>query len=258
MPQLFLRGTLLGDVQGVLFDKDGTLANSEKRLINLAKLRVNESIRIYRKINDNEKDLLKLNRLLCLAYGIRSNGISAGGLSAIASRDSNLTSTATIFCVIGESWSRSLDLSNQIFNSVDRLISIGKVPEISNVLLPGAKKMLMNFQNAGISLSLISNDTKKGILTFIRLNKLEAIFQNYWSAEDYPPKPNPNAILKFCECLKMKPSECALIGDSDTDLLMAQRSKMKIVLGYTGGWTDPPVLYEYDHLIEHWDELRIR
>mgnify|MGYP003887062017 FL=1 len=37
---LQLRGTVLGDVDAVLFDKDGTLSISEPQLLTLAKARV--------------------------------------------------------------------------------------------------------------------------------------------------------------------------------------------------------------------------
>ena len=40
MVRLQLRGTALGDVDAVLFDKDGTLSVSEPQLLTLAKARV--------------------------------------------------------------------------------------------------------------------------------------------------------------------------------------------------------------------------
>jgi len=40
MAQLLLRGTVLGEVRAVLFDKDGTLSISEPELITLAEARV--------------------------------------------------------------------------------------------------------------------------------------------------------------------------------------------------------------------------
>ena len=46
MPTLFLRGDPIGIIKGVLFDKDGTLSNSEEHLLHLAKLRVQEASRL--------------------------------------------------------------------------------------------------------------------------------------------------------------------------------------------------------------------
>ena len=43
MPQLILKGIPIGEVKGVLFDKDGTLSNSENYLKELAFLRINEA-----------------------------------------------------------------------------------------------------------------------------------------------------------------------------------------------------------------------
>ena len=49
MPQLLLRGNPIGEIKGVLFDKDGTLSNSENHLRNIAELRVAETIQSIEK-----------------------------------------------------------------------------------------------------------------------------------------------------------------------------------------------------------------
>ncbi len=46
MPQLELRGKSIGKVDCIIFDKDGTLTNSEKHLFRLANLRILEAIAI--------------------------------------------------------------------------------------------------------------------------------------------------------------------------------------------------------------------
>ena len=53
-------------------------------------------------------------------------------------------------------------------------------------------------------------------------------------------------------------SECALIGDSNTDMQMARNSGVKIALGYTGGWNQLPSLYEHHHLIHDWEDLNFQ
>ena len=55
--------------------------------------------------------------------------------------------------------------------------------------------------------------------------------------------------------MNLKPSECALIGDADTDMRMACSGKISIALGFIGGWSEPPLIYEHHHLIKHWNEL---
>ncbi len=258
MPQLCLRGKFIGSVKAILFDKDGTLVDSEKRLIALSQLRVKEAINVYKKISNSASAISKLKQFLYSAYGFSPQGIKANGSMAIASRSDNLISTATVFSILGESWPKSLLLANQVFLAVDNILDSSSKPSHASQLLPGAEKLLQSLKSSGIYLGLISNDTKEGISKFLRINNLEEVFDSFWSAEHYPPKPSPDAAIGLCKTLGAKSSECALIGDADSDLLMARKSNIKIVLGYTAGWTSQPLLYEHDHLIHHWDELIIQ
>ena len=58
--------------------------------------------------------------------------------------------------------------------------------------------------------------------------------------------------------MNLSVSECALIGDSNADMKMARNSGVKIALGYTGGWSQLPSLYEHHHLIHHWEDLNFQ
>ena len=58
--------------------------------------------------------------------------------------------------------------------------------------------------------------------------------------------------------MNLKVSECAFIGDSNTDMSIAKTSGVKIAIGYTAGWTRTPLLYEHDHLINHWNDLNFQ
>ena len=103
----------------------------------------------------------------------------------------------------------------------------------------------------------MSNDTKDGIAEFISDNKLEGIFGYVWSAENKPSKPNPMAVIELCKKMKLKPSECALVSDADTDLKMAKEADIPIIIGFTGGWKNPPILNEKLFHIEKLNELKI-
>ena len=81
--------------------------------------------------------------------------------------------------------------------------------------------------------------------------------RHFWSADDSPAKPDPAAVEELCKTLGLHPSECALIGDADSDLTMARQSGIGITLGYTGGWSKKPNLTEHEYLINNWNELTI-
>ena len=58
--------------------------------------------------------------------------------------------------------------------------------------------------------------------------------------------------------MKIDPSECALISDADTDLRMAKEADIPIIIGFTGGWKNPPTLTENQIIIEKLNELTIQ
>ncbi len=253
---LFLKGSLLGSIKGVLFDKDGTLTYSEDHLLFLGNLRIEESIK---KFSTKEKDLRQSKRLkemLTAAYGLTHNSLEPNGTLAVASRRQNLISTATVFCILGEHWPNAFKMANEIFNSaefIEKENSLG----IDRPLLPGAKNFLVSLKQAGIKCALISNDTTSGIKDFLKLNRLEETITHFWSAEHRPSKPDPGAVKGLCDQLGLNPSECALIGDADSDLTMARQSNINLILGYLAGWSKQPSLTEHQHLIHHWNDLTI-
>ena len=104
----------------------------------------------------------------------------------------------------------------------------------------------------------MTNDTQAGIEEFIYSNKLEGIFDYLWSAENKPSKPNPKAVIELCKKMNLNPSECALISDADTDLKMAKEADVPIIIGFTGGWKNPPTLTEKQFIIEKLNELNIQ
>ncbi|MFZ9289118.1 MAG: HAD family hydrolase, partial [Vulcanococcus sp.] len=84
MAQLLLRGIELGEVEAVLFDKDGTLSISEPQLLTLAQARVLLCLEAVAPALH-----APLQPLLERAYGLRAEGICPAGITAVASREHN-------------------------------------------------------------------------------------------------------------------------------------------------------------------------
>ena len=100
---LQLRGTALGAVDAVLFDKDGTLSISEPQLLTLAKARVFLCLELAAPaIAPQAKQ--ELQHLLERAYGLGAEAICPAGITAVASRDHNLIATATALVQVGLGW----------------------------------------------------------------------------------------------------------------------------------------------------------
>ena len=185
--------------------------------------------------------------------------LSANASLAIASKEQNIISTATIFTLFGFDWSQSISISQIIFDEVDIFLSNNKSNiQKKRTLISGAFDLLVALKSKKVRIALMTNDTQAGIEEFIYSNKLEGIFDYLWSAENKPSKPNPKAVIELCKRMKINPSECALISDADTDLKMAKEADVSVIIGFTGGWKNPPTLTEKQFIIEKLNELNIQ
>jgi len=258
MAELLIKNSSVGFIKAIIFDKDGTLSNSEECLLELAKTRIKFSENKFEKFKVNKIKIWLLKKLLITVYGLKNNSLSANASLAIASRDQNIISTATIFTLFGFSWFKSLSISNKIFEEVDCFLSNkrGNLKK-QRTLIPGALDLLFSLKRQGVFIALMTNDTQAGIEEFICRNKLEGLFDYLWSAENKPCKPNPEAIIELCKKMNLQPAECALVSDADTDLRMAKEANVPIVIGFTGGWKKPPTLTEKIILVNELNELKI-
>jgi len=256
MAELLIKNSCVGLIKAIIFDKDGTLSNSEEYLLELAKTRVNFAVNKFKRLKINNFKIFFLKKLLNIVYGSKIKTLSANGSLAIASKEQNIISTATIFTLFGFDWFKSLSISQTIFDEADILLS-NNADNIQKqrTLIPGAFDLLVALKNNGVCIALMTNDTQAGIEEFIYKSKLEGIFDYFWSAENKPSKPNPKAVIELCKRMKINPSECALVSDADTDLKMAKEAGLPIIIGFTGGWKTPPTLTEQQFIIAKLNEL---
>jgi len=258
MPLLHLRGTGLGVVEAVLFDKDGTLSISEPQLLTLAQARVLLCLEAT-----SLEQRSGLRPLLERAYGLKASGICPAGITAVASRDHNLIATATALVQVGMGWPEALALAERVFDQADqadaRRAAATDPPQATSATTAGLLPWLQQLQAAGVPCAVISNDDMAGIEHFLASHGLTPYFQALWSAEHRPRKPDPAAVHGVCAALGVVASRCALIGDANSDLRMAVAAGIPhpLALGYTAAWSIPPPLAEPHPLVHHWDELSL-
>ena len=256
MPRLLLRGADLGDVEAVLFDKDGTLSHSEPDLLSLAQARV---LACLEQVTPQQR--APLQDLLERAYGLRAGAIHPAGVTAVAARDHNLIATATALAQVGLGWPEALAISEAVFagsDQGDRRRS-GE-PGSTSDLTAGLRPLLEALHAAGVVCAVISNDDRSGIEHFLASHNLGGLFAGYWSAEHRPRKPDPAAVHGLCAQLELAVGRCALIGDANSDLQMARAAGIadQLCIGYMDGWSSPPPLGEPHPLIHHWSELTVQ
>ena len=263
MAQLLLRGDPIGPaeqpIQAVLFDKDGTLSISEPMLHALAEARV---FHCHQLLANQHPELAaaglgELDDLLRRAYGlVPTGGIHPAGTTAVASRQHNLISTATVLSQVGLGWPEALALSEAVFRATDGLHGQGSTHK--PMATDGLHDLIERLAAAGLRCAVISNDDRAGIEAFLHSQGIAAHFQACWSAEHTPRKPDPDAVHALCRQLGVRAGDCALIGDANSDLRMARAAGVPVVLGYTAAWSLPPPLDPSFPQLQHWNELGLR
>ncbi|TVS06834.1 MAG: HAD family hydrolase [Cyanobium sp. PLM2.Bin73] len=259
MARLLLRGRPLhqGEIEAVLFDKDGTLCHSELRLLALARARVNQCQRLL----EQRHPQLALSVAAELAprleatYGLQANGLHPAGTTAVASREHNLISTATALAQLGLGWPEALELAEAVFQHCDRTADDDHAPGATAT--DGVHELLQRLCEADVACAVISNDDQQGIAAFLASHNLGSYFAALRSADHHPRKPDPAAVVALCGDLGTEPGRCALIGDANSDLLMAERAGVAVVLGYSAGWKLPPPLEGRFTQLAHWHELEV-
>jgi len=256
MPLLQLRGTGLGEVEAVLFDKDGTLSISEPQLLTLAEARV---FLCLEAVDADRRGPLR--PLLERIYGLRPGAICPAGITAVASRDHNLIATATALVQVGLGWPEALGRSERVFAEADRADARRHPAQgpITSRTTEGLQRWLEQLRSAGVRCAVISNDDMAGIEQFLASHRLQPYFSALWSAEHRPRKPDPAAVHGLCAELGVAAERCALIGDANSDLQMAVAAGIphQRALGYTAAWSSAPPLAEPHPLVHHWDELSL-
>ena len=139
MATLLLKQLPIGHVDGVLFDKDGTLSFSEPSLLSLAERRIKHVCELWARTRDRSR-LTQLEATLKEAYGLTGSGsLRPDGTLAVAARQDNLTTTATVLCLYGCSWPEASGLALACFDAVDQAAGESS-PCVA--LLPGARALL--------------------------------------------------------------------------------------------------------------------
>ena len=261
MVRLQLRGQPIGPddqpIRAVLFDKDGTLSISEPMLHALAESRVFHCRRL---LEERHPQLAvaaadNLAQLLRRAYGLDVGGVNPAGTTAVASRDHNLISTATVLAQLGLGWPEALALGEAVFSATDALHGQGS--RHRPIATEGLHVLLEQLAAAELRCAVISNDQMEGISAFLHSAGISQRFQACWSADHTPRKPDPAAVHALCRELEVPATACALIGDANSDLRMAREAGVAVILGYTAAWSQRPPLDPSFLQLHHWRELEL-
>ncbi|MCT4602674.1 MAG: HAD family hydrolase [Marinifilum sp.] len=206
-------------IKGVIFDLDGTLANS------------------IEDIADSMNKVLMENSFPTHDYATYKTFVGRGIKNLV---EKSLPSENRSEAEIGKNFERMM----QIYD--DNCI-------VKTCLYPGIVELLNALSEKGIKISVFSNKanelTQKVVKVLLANWQLEYVLG---AGGDIPRKPDPKGAILISEKMGINPSELMYIGDSGVDMETAKNSGMKAV-GVLWGFRDMEELLENgaQTLLEH-------
>lgn len=209
-------------IAAILWDKDGTLANSHGFLRELAHQRSHQLNQQVPGIYDD----------LMAAFGCAQGQYDPTGLMAVGTRYENEVAAAAYVAATGKSWTTSLRLAQTAFAASSRAL---KDKEDLTPPFAGIAELLQQASALGLKQAVLSGDSTPNIQKFLNQYGFSPFIGWVAGSEAPPVKPDPQMVWTACEKLSVSPADCLVIGDSGHDQQLAQRSGCRGFVSVTWG-----------------------
>ena len=229
-------------IQAIVFDKDGTLADSHAYLSHLG----------HKRARLLDAQVPGVQEPLLMAFGLDRDVLNPAGLLAVGTRQENEVAAAAYVAETGRNWLESLTIVRSAFMEADQIL---QRKADSTPPFAGAIDLLRSLAAAGIKLGILSADTTTNVQDFIDRYQLESLIQVGMGTDLPPGKPHPAPFHRICEALATPPARTLMVGDSVADLEMAQAAGAAGSVGVTWGWTGVAALTQATVIIHQFTEI---
>ncbi|MCJ8283627.1 MAG: HAD family hydrolase [Rivularia sp. ALOHA_DT_140] len=206
------------NIQAILFDKNGTLEDSEVNLRYLAQ----KAARII------DAQIPGIGEPLLMAFGVNGDTLDAAGLIAVASRRETEIAAAAYIAETGRGWIESLNIARESLDEADKYLGDSPSP-----LFPGSLEILQKLSQTKLKLGILSAATTREVNQFVKAYQLGEYLDLEMGVDGNIFKPDPALFLEACEKLRVEPSATLMVGDSVSDMQMGQDAKAAGCIGIT-------------------------
>lgn len=238
------RDMMFPNIQAVIFDKDGTLEDSQTFLRELGQKR-------SRLI---DAQIPGIGEPLLMAFGINGDTLDPTGLTAVGSRRESEIAAAAYVAETGRGWLESLAIARSAFEEADRYL---KDAANTSPLFAGSLDVLKFLSDAGLKLGILSAATTARVQAFVERHQLDPYIQLQQGVDEGPSKPDPSLFLQACQTLGVEPASTLMVGDSAGDIEMARRAGAAGCIGICWGTPAAAHLEAADVAIAQLDEIQV-
>jgi phosphoglycolate phosphatase len=232
------------NIQAVLFDKDGTLADSQAFL--------------YR-LGHDRADLLEtfvpgVRQPLLQAFGLADDRLNPAGLLAVGTRLENEIAAATYIAQAGWDWLAAVHLVRSVFLQAEQSLwpKASHTPPFTGVL-----SMLQGLAAAEIKIGIVSSDSPCHVQEFVECYHLASLVRVALGSTPELSKPNPQLVYQACQLLGVSPSRTLVVGDASADVDMAAAAGTVGCVGVGWGGATLTMIKQCNTFIQHVSELQV-
>lgn len=233
---------LFENIEAVIFDKDGTLADSENFWRMLG----------YKRSRAIDAQVPGVGDPLLMAFGIQEDILDPTGLMAVGSRIENEIAAAAYIAETGRGWLESLKIARRAFEEADQMFATAAHPS----LFVGCLDVLKLLADAGLKLGILSADTTEKVQSFVSHYQLNNYIELQMGVDSEPSKPDPALFLKACDTLGVAPEATLMVGDSTADMEMAKQAGAAGFIAVCRGSLAGSNLHDADVKISQLDQIR--
>ncbi|HIK43266.1 MAG TPA: HAD family hydrolase [Leptolyngbyaceae cyanobacterium M65_K2018_010] len=252
MIKLWCGGRPISAVEALVFDKDGTLANSHSWLAQLARQRAQVCVAaVQSQFGDPASDLLSQ---ILASFGVRPTGLDPEGLMAVGTRQANQAAVLDLLLQAGypaQGWATWVA---DLFDAADRNLA----PKASHTPpFRGTQALLERLQASSLKVGVLSSDSPMHVEAFLQTYGLMAWVDGWQGTNpDDRPKPHPALLYRLCDRLAVSPQATVIVGDSGVDRQLALNAGAAGFISVSEAWGRPAV-EGAEWVLTDWDDLQV-
>jgi|SRR5690625_1110194 len=238
------------EIEGILFDKDGTL-------IELHTLWSTWFEHVWKEVKRKQPEVTCTKEKVSESIGLdmKNRIISAKGPLAIGTMEDIAIIISHHLYLSQLPWNEAVQTVRNSMKYVHNTIDWNQLLK----LVRGLEGFLEKARKSGIKMGVVTSDDTDIARTHLRLLNIDHFFHAVIGSDQIGlPKPYPDIGYQACKEMQIDPHHVVVIGDTNSDMNLGQHLKAKGSIGMlTDESTDEGHLKDADHVIRHYNQLSI-